>query len=207
MPLYTFVLYLEIERQSYVVDYKAMIIQQVLLLAAMICASLLPYRRTNGKCPLTDIHSPISAKIITAIALIILFVTTTLAIRAYRTYTWGASFILTIYILPTLLNIASGDAAAQISQRLADTFVAKCNAAPPAYIGALSAFTIIIGYKTSADTFWPFVISLLMIALYATFHKDDDETPSDETQPHHAPLIYWYGIGMVQATLLMLIGF
>ena len=202
MPIYTFALYLEIERQSYVVDYKIMIIQQVLLLAAMVCASLLPTWRTQMKSPLVNIHATIGSRIIAAIALTIVFTTSTLAINAYRTNTWGAPFILTIFIFPTLVNIMSGEAAAHISRRLANTFLARSNAAPPAYIGALSGFSIIIGIKTSSDTFWPFVISLLMIALQATFHKDDGETP-----PSHAPQMYWYAIGLAQAVLLMMIGF
>ena len=192
-------LYLEIERQSYVVNYTVMIIQQVLLLSAMVCANLLSYRRTQGKSPLIDIHSPISAKITTAIALTLVFVTTTLSINAARTNTWGATFILTIYIIPTLLNIISGDAAAQISQKLSGSFLTKCNAAPAAYIGALSAYTIIIGYKTTADTFWPFVISLLMIALHATFCRNSD----DETNSNTSYQLYWYAIGIIQATAIM----
>ncbi len=199
MPIYTFMLYLEIERQSYVVDYKMMIIQQVLLLSAMVCSNLLSYRRTQGKSPLTDIHSPISAKITTAIALIIVFVTSTLSINTLRTNTWGDTYILAIFIIPTLLNIVSGDAAAQISQKLSDTFITKSNAAPPAYIGALSGYTIIIGYKTTADTFWPFVISLLMMALHATFCHDTDH----DNNSNAAPQLYWYAIGIVQATAIM----
>ena len=202
MPIYTFVLYLEIERQSYVVDYKAMILQQVLLLSAMICASLLPTWRTQIKSPLVNIHATISARIIAAIALALVLVTSTIAILAYRTNTWGATYILTIFLLPTFINIISGDAAVQISQRLANTFLAQSNAAPTSYIGALSGFTIMIGYKTSADTFWPFVISLLMIALYTTFIYDDDNE-----QPSRAPQMYWYAIGMAQAVLLMMIDF
>ena len=199
IPLYTFLLYMEIERQSYVVDYMSVIWLLALLLLSMLCANMLPYWSTQGKSPLVDVHSPILAKTVTAVAMIISFVTATIAINALGTYTKGAKAILPIYIFPTILNIMSGDAAARIAPRLSGTLVAKCNAAPASFIGALSGFTIMIGYKTSTDTFWPFVISLLMIALRATLHKTDDEnTPQTNTAQ-----LTWYIIGIAQAVALM----
>ena len=199
MPLYTFLLYMEIERQSYVVDYTSVIWLLASLLLSLLLANLLTYWNMQGKSTLTDIHSPISAKIITAVAILISFAAATFALVALGTYTKGAKAVLMIFVLPTLLNITSGDAAARMLPRLSGTFVARSNAAPASFIGALSGFTIMIGYKTSADTFWPFVISLLMIALHTTLHKTDDENMPRS----NAAQLYWYTIGITQAVALM----
>ena len=200
MPIYTLALYYEIERQSYVVDYAKVIWLEVMLMLSMICINFLTYQHTDGKSPLTDIHSSLSARIINATTLIIIYAITTFSIYAYRPYTRGYIHVMMIYVIPTLLNIFSGDAASKISNRLASTFFSRCNAAPPAFIGALSGFTIMIGYKTSADTFWPFIISLLMMALHATFCNYNDE----DSKSNAAPQLYWYAIGIMQAVILMM---
>ena len=203
MPLYAFLLYMEIERQSYVFDYKAVLWLTLMLAASFACVHQLTYQRNEGRSPLTDLHSSLTVRIINAAALLVIIGVTTFSIIALRTYTWGARHVLTIFILPTLLNIISGDATARFSSRLAKTFFAKCNAAPSTFIGAFSAFTIIVGSKTGIDTFWPFVITLLMMALRATFINSDDDGTTNDT----AAQIYWYAIGIIQAVALMLLFF
>ena len=203
MIIYAYALYMEIERQSYVLNYKEVLWLLGLLTASFISLHYVTHQRADGHPPLTDVHSPLKVKIINTTLLILVLSATTFSIIALRTYTWGAKYVLTIFILPALLNIMSGDATAAISTRLSKTFVAKCNAAPPTFIGALSAFIIMTGYKTGIDTFWPFAISLLMMALRATFiNSDDDQTPNST-----AAQLYWYAIGIIQATALMLINF
>ena len=206
MPIYTFALYLEIERQSYVVDYISMIWLQASLLTMMLLVCYLSCRNFKDQSPLLNIHSTPLAKVILAIAMTAVYLFITFCFVVKRTNTWGASFTLLIYVIPTWLNIISGDAAARMFPSASDSFFARCNAAPPAYIGALSGYTIMIGYKTSADTFWPFVISLLMITLYATFCSkpaDDTDNTDKNTPPSAAPQLYWYGIGIAQTVFLM----
>jgi len=196
MPLYTFALFLELERQAYVVDYKIAIGAQLMLLSLLILSGLSIRAPRQIGAPLVSIHSPRAARIAIAASLVIVFGATTLIISAMGAYTWGSRYILIIYIIPTILNIISGDAAGQTMPRLTETLISQSNAAPPAYLGALSGFTIIIGHKTGYDTFWPFVITLLMFTLHATFCTDHTER-SPQSQ------LLWYVTGAAQAAAIM----
>ena len=199
MPIYTFALYLEIERQSYVVNYIAALVAEGMLLLLMLLSDRMLQTQKKSGSPLVNVQSAAGARVAMAVSNTIVFVTITFIIKRMGLYTWGSPYILLIYIVPSWLNIISGAAAAQISGRLASSFAAKSNAAPSAFIGALSGFTIMIGYKTGTDTFWPFVITLLMFTLSAMF-------PYNDTETRHSHQIYWYITGAAQAVAIMLLG-
>ncbi|MCR5456276.1 MAG: hypothetical protein K6F33_14945 [Bacteroidales bacterium] len=199
MPIYTYALFMEIERQSYVFHYMSAIVAEIILLILFIMSDRIIRIPKQGGSPLVNIQSPIGARIAIAISITITLVTVTLIIQRMSLYTWGSQYILLIYIMPAILNIMSGAATVQISTRLAKTFAAQGNAAPPAFIGALSGFTIMMGYKTGIDTFWAFVISLLMFTLSTMTYTSDSETKSN----HH---FYWYVAGAAQAAAILYFG-
>jgi len=199
MPIYTFALYLEIERQSYVVNYVSAIVAEAMLLLLMLLSDRMLQTPQKDGSPLVNVRSTAGARIAMAISNTIVFVTITFIIKRMGLYTWGSPYTLLIYIVPTWLNIFSGAATEQISARLSRSFAAQGNAAPSAFIGALSGFTIMIGYKTGTDTFWPFVITLLMFTLSAMF-------PYNDTETRHNHQIYWYIAGAAQAVAIMHLG-
>lgn len=199
MPLYTFLLYMEIERQSYVINYKTALIVLLIGIILTLLAALI-IRKICGKMPFVDVNSSIKDNIKAYLIIVVVNLIITIGIYAINTCTWGVRFITEIYLLPLYINTLSGNSASQLSEKLSQTFFSKCTAAPPASIGALSGYTIIIGYKTCADTFWPFVITLLMITLQATYNNmpPDDETPQNNTGQ-----IFWFIFGAAQAVTLM----
>ncbi len=196
MPIYTYALFMEIERQSYVFHYMSAIVAAIILLLLFVLADRMTRVPKQCGSPMVNIQSPLVPRIAIAISITISLVVITFIIKSMNLYTWGSQYILLIYILPAMLNIISGAATAQISERLSHTFAAKGNAAPPAFIGALSGFTIMIGYKTGIDTFWSFVISLLMFTISTMIDNNDHETKSN----HH---FYWYAAGAAQAVAIL----
>jgi hypothetical protein len=57
----------------------------------------------------------------------------------------------------------------------------------------LSGFTIMIGYKTGIDSFWTFVITLLMFTLQSA--------SADRTI--NKPQIIWYTAGLMQSAAIL----
>lgn len=199
MPIYTFALFMEIERQSYVIKYETAIIAFLMLLTLMILTDQILKKNSQEGSPLVNIQSPLGPRIAIAASITTTLIATTFIIKKMGLYTWGSQYILLIYIIPAILNITSGAATAQISERLSQTFTAKNNAAPGAFAGALSGFTIMIGYKTGTDTFWAFVITLIIHTLSTITYENKNE----QTYKHQT---IWYIAGATQAAAIMYIG-
>ncbi len=193
MPVYTLALYMEIERQSYVINYTVAFGSVVMLILLMLLSEITFRSQHKYSSPFANVESKAMPRITMALSVAIVLTTITFVITSTKPYTWGAKYILIIYILPSLFNIFSGAAAGQISKRLDNTFAAKSNAAPPAFIGALSGFTIMIGYKTGIDSFWTFVITLLMFTLQSA--------SADRTI--NKPQIIWYTAGLMQSAAIL----
>jgi hypothetical protein len=198
MPFYSFALFIELERQSYSIQFAPVAMLVVMMVCMIMLAILIVQNTTKSesktKSTLSNNDATIASKITEASLLSVAYIVATYQITQHLSfYTWGAHCIYITYILPTWLNILSGKSLSTLKPNMQGKYPSDNNIAPPAYIGTLTGFTIMIGHKTSADTFWPFTISLLLFTLWATF--------CNKTKLSHS--IYSYLLGTTQSILIM----
>ncbi len=162
-----------IERQSYVIDYTKILVQYGMVIAIAII-SLFTMRMEKMQ--------TLKERITAATCMVAAYIGAAYVLQmpGLGLYTWGVIYTMIIYIIPTIIL----------------TF---CDSAPAAHIGALAGYAAIVGFKTGTDTFWPFVITLLMLALHSTF-----TTPND--QKHLKSDLLFFIIGIAQAIGIMAIG-
>jgi hypothetical protein len=106
--------------------------------------------------------------------------------------TAGGENIFTVFIIPLWLNVLSAGGFREVFPKRKKCFLAKLNSAPPVFSGALSGFVLMTGYRSGTDTFWPFVISLLIFSFGAMYGIDKRE----EKFQHH---VYGFFIGVIQS--------
>ncbi|MCQ2251570.1 MAG: hypothetical protein MJZ66_10755 [Bacteroidales bacterium] len=203
IPLLSYAFIIELERQSYSIN-----ISYVLMIVAYAGAMLwICDFFVNRMCrkadtvnrPLTHYLTPLKPRLLVAAMFTVIFTCLTVATqRVEYIYTWGDKYIFSLFILPTWMNVLSGEGIRTLIPSTSDTFIAKTNIAPAAYIGALSALVIMVGYKTGNDTFWPFVITLMLFTLEAHFSMK--ESGGGFLGP-----IFSYLLGSIQAFIIMFI--
>lgn len=182
IPVYTYALFVEMERQSYVLN-AAQLLMALMLVIFMVLGHMLISDINKGKTD-SSLSLPESSKTKKTISVAILstaFILTTLTALFYVPfYTWGAYLVFAIFILPSLLMLSG------------KTLLSAGNC------GAMSGFTIVIGYKTSTDTFWPFVISLFIftITVYLNTGKNNTSFSNQAIA---------YAAGILQAIFIMFI--
>jgi len=201
IPILAYAFIIELERQSYSINlsYVLMIIAYA---AAMlwICdffVNRMCRKNNTENHPLTHYLTPLKPRILVAAAFTLIFACLTIATQKVEyIYTWGDKFIFSLFIVPTWLNVMSGEGIKRIIPSAGNTFISKINVAPSGYIGTLSALVINVGYKTGIDTFWPFVITLLLFTLEAFFSMRQSGVG------FRGP-IFCYLIGFAQAIIIM----
>ncbi|MBQ3657685.1 MAG: hypothetical protein II956_12710 [Bacteroidales bacterium] len=185
IPFYAFCLMCEMERQSYSPDlsrtlYMVVFVFTVFVLFPHITKFQFSIKKTDA---LWDIEADTKTKIQYACILTGGYLAVSYMLESVEFFnTAGAENIFTVFIIPLWLNVIP----------------AKTNYAAPLFIGALSGFILIIGYKAGTDTFWPFVISLLIFSVCAMYRIDKE----NEKFSHH---IYGFLVGAAQAAGIFLI--
>ncbi len=203
VPLLSYAFIIELERQSYSINlsYVLMIVAYAgaMLWICDFFVNRMCRKANTINRPLTHYLTPIRPRILVASVFTVIYAFLTMATNHVEyIYTWGGKYIFSLFILPTWMNIFSGRGISTIMPSTENTFIAKTNIAPEAYIGSLSALVINVGYKTGNDTFWPFVITLMLFTLEAFFSMRESGVG------FRGP-IFCYLLGIIQAFIIMFI--
>ena len=205
IPFYAFWLMMEIERQSYSLD---LLKNAMLLLVMFIVIVLYPYifkfnfsfKSTDG---LEDIEADFRTRITFALYLSVFYVVFSVLINHLSTqhdcfYTWGFKCVFYIFLCPLWVNIFSGNAFKQIFPKHQNLFLGNINVAPGAFVGALSGLILMLGYNEGLDTFWPFIISLLIFGASGMYYV----SKYSQRFSFH---FYAYLFGFLQSAIIVLI--
>ncbi|MBQ9213500.1 MAG: hypothetical protein IJ150_06140 [Bacteroidales bacterium] len=201
MPFYAFCLMCEMERQSYATDLSKTIYMTIFVFIVFVLFPFITKFQFSPKHPdgLWDIESDFRTRLQYALILSAGYLGLTWAVEEMGFFnTTGYKNIFTVFITPLVLNIFSGEGFRQCFPQKENFFLTKFNIAQPTFIGALSGFCLLIGYKAGTDTFWPFVISLLIFTLSAIYCIDKRQ----EKYQHH---IYGLLFGCTQAAIILLL--
>ena len=203
IPIYAFAFYIELERQSYSID----LIPVLIIIAMTAILSWITMRISREAChnngndldPLTNINAGIKPRLIVATGLTIAYISAHLmCIRMQTAYNWGISLVFPIFIIPTWINVLSGRGLQNLMPGMEGKFPANICLAPASYLGTLSAFTIILGHKNSADTFILFTITMLLTAIEAHHHMA-------RHNGRLSHILYGYLIGIIPSIIIMFI--
>lgn len=185
IPFYAFCLMYEMERQTYAPDltasvYMTLFIFTVFVIFPFVTKFQFSMQKADA---LWDKDTDIKTRVQYACILTGGYLAASYMLESIEFFnTAGAENIFTVFILPLWLNV----------------FPAKENYAAPLFTGSLSGLVPVIGYKAGTDTFWPFVISLLIFSLCAMYRIDKDNAKFSHQ-------IYGFLLGAGQAAAIFLL--
>ncbi|MBQ3691165.1 MAG: hypothetical protein II937_15050 [Bacteroidales bacterium] len=201
IPFYAFCLMTEFERQSYSLDITAMIqLMLVMFLTLVLFPYLTKFQFSFSKPDaLWDIAAGFQVRLHYALGLTIFYLVLSYMIDYIKFFnTWGSKYIFVVYVLPVWINIFSGAGFLHFFKKWPRCFLAKVNFAQSAYFGALCGFIVIFGYKAAIDTFWPFVIALLLFSISSMYLINNRL----QKFSHH---LYCYVLGLIQAVIILVL--
>ncbi|MEE3447754.1 MAG: hypothetical protein VZQ51_03985 [Bacteroidales bacterium] len=185
IPFYAFCLMYELERQTYAPDLTAAVYMSLFIFTVFVIFPYVSKFQFSAKKAdaLWDTDADIRTRIQYACILTGGYLAASYMLESIEFFnTMGAENIFTVFILPLWLNV----------------FSAKDNYAASLFSGSLSGLIPVIGYKAGTDTFWPFVISLLIFSLSTMYRIDKEKAKFSHS-------IYGFFIGATQAAAIFLL--
>lgn len=215
IPFYSFCLMAELERQSYAIAIKPLLIMLGVMFVVLV---LYPYFtrfsfgagkdevRYDG---LFDVDASLRTRAIYAFTLTSFYIAYAFMVdyisnmgsefgsSIYANFQlWGYKYLFYLFLAPLWVNLLSGKGFVTIFPKYENFFLAKINVAPSAYIGTMAGLILMLGYRSGNDTFWPFVIALWLFAFSCMYHVNKNF----QRFSYHS---YSFLFGIVQAVLIL----
>ena len=201
IPFYAFCLMCEIERQSYALEPWKTLYMLLFVLAVSVVFPYLTRFQFSDKKPdaLWDTSAGLKSRLQYAFILTATYMVFSYMIEETDFFNAASKIpLFSVFIIPLWLNVLSGGGFLKIFPKRGNFFFAKINLAQPTFSGSLSVFVLMTGYKEGIDTFWPFVISLLIFSAASSYRI----TRENEQFSHH---LYGFSFGAVQTAVLFLV--